>query len=91
MKGPPHQRLLRLFLPSALHLPFLGLATATWLLLGSLQRFVRNPDAFKLDEDGYCLRKKAINLNMLHKVIGEVDTSAMDDWGPISQNSAGVH
>ena len=63
-------------------LPWLG--DGDLVVLGQpAARFVHNTDPSKLDEYGYCFFDKAIPLEMLDRVVAEVDTFMMDQWDPI--------
>ena len=48
-------------------------------------------DPSKLDEYGYCFFDQVIPLEMLDRVLAEVDTFLMDQWDPIFQQYPGVH
>ena len=54
-------------------------------------RFVCNTDPCELDEYGYRFFDKAIPLEMLDRVVAEVDTFPMDQWDPIFQQYPDVH
>ena len=52
---------------------------------------MRNTDPSKLDEHGYYFFDEAIPLDMLDRVVAEVDTFPMDQWDPIFQQYPGLH
>ena len=92
LQGSPRLRMHETVVSIPLQCPVRWLGDGDTVVIGQhAARFERNTDPSKLDEYGFCTLNKAIPLEMLDRVVAEVDTFPMDQWDPIFQHYSVVH